>query len=273
MEYTSSKFPNLKIITDDLGLHQSVNEGIIYLLRGGYISGASLMANGEAFNDAVRQCLEIQLPNIGVHLVLVEEKSLLNEEQIPTLLNNKGSFYKNHLIFFIRYVLGLIKKDEIRKEIEAQIQKIFGAGIKPKFINSHQHLHLLPGIMDIVIALAKEYGIDYIRIVNESFGIKGSLFRKGQLLFLRLLSGFAKREIIKNHLKFNDFFVGFINAGNLGVGDIDTAVKLASRHPNKMIELGCHPGFENESIGVKYKHWGDYNWQKELKVLQESIKI
>ena len=44
---------NLRIIADDLGLHPSVNDGIIFLLKNKYISGASIMANGQAFDDAV----------------------------------------------------------------------------------------------------------------------------------------------------------------------------------------------------------------------------
>ena len=53
-----------------------MNEGIFFALKNRLIDGASLMANGEAFDDAVRQCLENKYENIGIHLVLVEEKPL-----------------------------------------------------------------------------------------------------------------------------------------------------------------------------------------------------
>lgn len=258
MESTHSK-GKIFVVADDLGLDPAINEGIFFAFKNGLINSASLMANGEAFDDVISKIanLEAELPSIGIHLVLVEE--------IPL---TEMKFPKNHKTFFVRYILGLIKKDEIEKECEAQIQKIFEAGITPQFINSHQHLHLLPGIMDITISLAKKYGISYIRIVREPLGSRGSLLRKAQLIFLNFLSWLMKKKIKKAGLKCNDFFVGFINAGNLGKNEIYLAKKLQNKHPDKFIELGCHPGFESSDLVDKYGHW-QYNWQKELETLRK----
>lgn len=247
----------LKIIADDMGLHKSVNDGIIFLLKEKKIDGASLMANGKAFDDAVEKLKNINNPNVGVHLVLVEEESLSGME-LP----------KNHKHFFIKYILGMIELSSIEREVRLQFDKIINAGIKPTFINSHQHLHLLPGIMNIVIKLAIEYQIPYIRIVNESIKLSGGkLFRKSQLVFLNFLSKLAKNKIQKAGLTYNDYFVGFANAGNMNVDDLKYAQDLSEKYPNKIIELGCHPGHESEELRIKYKHWGNYNWEKELDVL------
>lgn len=252
----------LKIIADDLGLHKSVNDGIIFLLKEKRIAGASLMANGEAFNDAVSQCSAASLTNIGVHLVLVDEESL-SGIKLP----------RNHRIFFIKYILGMIRPSDIEREFRAQLNKVRDAGIRPEFINSHQHLHLLPGIMEIVIRLAGEYNIPYLRIVNEPISFKnGKIFRQIQLIFLNFLSGLARRKIEKAGLRYNEYFVGFINAGDLAGEDIEQAQELSARYPDKIIELGSHPGFENDELRNKYKHWGGYNWQKELEILRVQSK-
>lgn len=248
----------LRIIADDLGLHKSVNDGVVFLLKENKIDGASLMANGEAFEDAIRQCINNQLYNIGVHLNLVEQRSVTLGK--PML--------KNHRVFFIKYILGLIKKDFIQRELEAQVQKVIQAGIKPVFINGNQHLHLLPGIMDVVIMLAVKYGINYIRIVNEPVSLKmGKLFRQAQILFLNFLSKFAKKKIKKSGLKCNDYFVGFVNAGNLSEDDIKQAWELMENSHDKVVEVGCHPGYEDENLRRQYRHWGDYNWKKEFNLL------
>src|SRR3989338_505832 len=178
------------------------------------------------------------------------------------------SFHANHKIFFIKYILGLIRLGDIRKELEAQTNKLTRAGIKPAFINSHQHLHLLPGIMDIIIELARKFDIPCIRIVNEPIFLnEGRLFRQVQLLFLNFLSGLAKKKIKKFGLTCNDFFVGFINAGNLEIKDLKSAEKLGKRYPEKIVELGCHPGFESRDLIEKYSRW-QYNWEKEIDVLK-----
>ena len=251
--------PSFRVIADDLGLAPSVNDGIVFLLRERKIDGVSLMANGEALVHALDVLRNLPDANVGVHLVLVEERSL-SGMKLP----------KNNKTFFIKYILGIIKSADIEQELRAQIDKIIQAGIRPSFINGHQHLHLLPGIMDITIRLAIERNIPYIRIVNEPVDLSGyKLFRKLQLLFLNFLSSMAKKKIRKADLQCNDYFVGFMNAGNLNEKDINQAEKLAGKYPDKIIELGCHPGYENEELKKKYEHWGDYNWRKELNLLKE----
>jgi len=249
-----SMLTNLRIIADDLGLHPSVNDGIIFLLKNKYISGASIMANGQAFDDAISKIKHVEgaPPHVGVHLVLVEEKSLTGIK-----------FPKNYKTFFIKYVFGLIRKGDIKKEIEAQVKKCISAGVAPQFLNSHQHLHLLPGVLDIVIKIAKENNIKHIRLINEPLHGGGKLFRKTQLLFLNFLSKLAKKKLDKAGLKYNDIFIGFLNAGNLKESDIEFAKQIK----NEPVELGCHPGFEDENLRAKYKSWGNYNWQKELDLL------
>lgn len=251
----------LKIIADDLGLHKSVNDGIIFLLKKGKIDGVSLMANGEAFDDAIKQCLDFKFSNIGIHLNLVEQDSLISDKPMP----------KNHRVFLLKYILGLVGEDYIRQEFEAQIRKCVQAGIRPSFVNGNQHLHLLPKIMDIVIDLVKKYNLQYIRIVNEPLSWnKGKLLRQTQLFLLNFLSKFARNKIRKAGLKCNDYFVGFIDAGRLGKNDIIKAKKLAQEYPNKIIELGCHPGYEDNDLQNKYKHWQGYSWQKELELLDND---
>ena len=114
--------------------------------------------------------MEVQLPNIGVHFVLVEEKSITGIE-LP----------KNHKSFFLKYILGIISKKDIESELKAQVNKIISAGVRPVFINSHQHLHLLPGIMDMVIEIAKENNITYIRLAIRLDVERGHCDRKSPL--------------------------------------------------------------------------------------------
>jgi len=240
----------LKIVADDLGLYESVNRGIVLGLREGFITEASLMANGEAFFDAVEKVKDFK-DWIGIHLVLVEEKSVLSGIGLT----------KDYRRFFLKYCLGLIDIGDVEKELEAQISKIEATGLKPTFINSHQHLHLLPGIIDVTINVAKRHSISYIRVVNEP-SERAGWYRKTQLMWLEFFSKAARKKILRAGLKCNDIFIGFLNAGRLEQEDINLARRLTEE--GKTVELGCHPGFEDEVLRVKYKHWGGYNWEKEL---------
>jgi len=187
------------------------------------------------------------------------------------LIGLGGRFYRNHRIFFIRYVLGLIKLSDIEKELRAQVQRCREAGIAIQFLNSHQHLHLLPGIMNVVIRLAKEFHIPYIRVVKEPIsGRPGSLSRKLQALILKLLSWRAIPHIRAAHLQHNEVFVGFLNAGTITQEDIN----IAKLHAHASVELNCHPGHEDSDLHRRYNTWGGYHWEEELKLLQgETDKL
>ena len=248
------------IVADDLGIHSLINDGIIYCLKNNLISGASLMANGEGTSDAINKVKSFPAHlNIGIHFTFVEEKPLTSKK-----------FPSNYKEFFIKYILGKINLKDVEEELRAQINLLKNSGIRISFINSHQHLHLLPGITDIVIKLAKENNIDYIRTISEPWSMKGGLSRGLQSIFLSILSNITRKKIKEAHLSTNDIFIGFLHAGNLQEEDINFANELSLKYPNKIIELGCHPGFESEELKRKYKNWGNYNWQKELQTLKAN---
>lgn len=258
----------MQIIADDLGLHPKINEGIVELLRMGKINGASLVANGEAFSDALAHLGTEEKKKIGWHLALVEEKSVCLMSEISSLVNEEGFLIKNHQQFFIRYLQDRIKLAEVEKELRAQLNKIKAAGLNPSFLNGHQHLHLLPGILEIVIRLAKENGISCIRTVSEPLNQRGRLFRKIEALFLAGLSWRAKRKIKNAGLTTNDLTVGFINAGHLQKTDLNFARGLSGKYPDKTIELICHPGKEDGELRKQYQHW-QYRWQSEFFCLKD----
>lgn len=252
----------VQVIADDLGLNAAVNDGIFLGLNKGFIDGASLMPNGKAFEDALSKIRNLDNPKIGIHFVLVEENPLVLK-----------TFSKNHRIFFIKYIFGLISVRSIKRELEAQLNKCIQAGIKPAFINSHQHLHLLPGIMNIVIGLAKKHDILYIRTINEPVVFrKTKVMRKIQLLFLNFLSKLARSKIQKEGLLSNDYFIGFVNAGNLTKEDVLKAKNIKQPNPDKIIELGCHPGFEDEMLKENYRDW-KYNWKMEFELLDFIYRV
>jgi predicted glycoside hydrolase/deacetylase ChbG (UPF0249 family) len=61
----------LIVNADDFGFTRDVNAGIVECHRNGILTATTLMANGDAFKDAVRLAKENPTLDIGVHLVLV----------------------------------------------------------------------------------------------------------------------------------------------------------------------------------------------------------
>ena len=56
---------------------------------------------------------------------------------------------------------------EVHREMEAQIARVLHAGIRPTHLDSHQHVHLMPGVFDITLDLAEAYKIRVVRLSRD----------------------------------------------------------------------------------------------------------
>ncbi|MDD5759372.1 MAG: ChbG/HpnK family deacetylase [Desulfobulbaceae bacterium] len=251
----------LIVNADDFGIAKQVNAGIIHAHRYGIVTAASLMTNGDAFQDAVALGRSFSELDIGIHLTLVEEKPVLDRSAIPSLTKNSGLLPKNVISFVLAMSKGEISLADVRKELEAQFSKVIESGIAPSHIDSHQHLHLLPQILPVVVELAEQFQIKYIRLPREQFTsrmiVSRSQYRTFQLLLLRLACKLTKRFQIKT----TENFVGFFDGGRLSCMSLHDMLK--SLATSGCTELMCHPGF---TPGRSYQHW-KYNWENEVAAL------
>src|ERR1051325_10167671 len=138
-----------------------MTEGAIRAHREGIVTACSIVANGVAFDDAVARLRDVPSLEAGVHLALVEERALTTGLPMP----------KN----YIRYILS--RKRDPEPELRAQIEKVLATGLRVTHLNGHQHLHMLPRVFAIVVRLAEEYRIGYVRQVGDRGG-RGSIARR-----------------------------------------------------------------------------------------------
>src|SRR5437868_13846907 len=73
----------LIVNADDFGFTRDVNAGIIEAHTRGILTATTLMANGDAFDDAVRCWREHQSLDVGVHCVLIGGNSLVDGRAYP----------------------------------------------------------------------------------------------------------------------------------------------------------------------------------------------
>ena len=222
----------LIVTADDVGLDPGMTAGAIEAHRNGIVTACSIVANGVAFDDAVARLRDVPTLAIGVHLALVEERSLTTGEPMP-----------RNYVRFLWHRHSCLCEPELR----AQIEKVLATGLRITHVNGHQHLHMLPRIFEIVQRLAIEYHIPYIRTVRD-FGGHVPLARR---IAIKALSRFRNRGT-------NDRTIGVANAGHLDVG---TILELLD-YVDGVTELVTHPG-----LGVtRYPHWR-YEWERETRAL------
>lgn len=255
----------LIVHADDFGLTERINDGVLQAHLNGILTSTSIMPNGRAFEHAVATARLTPTLDVGIHLTLIEERPLLESGTIATLTTRDGKFHGHALGFIRRYVQGRISLTEITKELETQIQKVLAAGISPSHLDSHQHVHMLPGVLNIVVELSRQYGIPAIRFPREV-----GVFRQiGSAPLARLIQALALNCVC--HLGRDrigcrtDFFAGFLFGGNLNKENLLKI--LTALHYDGTYEIVCHPGLDDP--GTQYGHWG-YHWLDELNALLDA---
>ncbi len=215
----------LIINADDFGFTSDVNEGIVYAHREGVLTSTTLMANGSAFEHAVRLAKETPTLDVGCHLVLVQGRSLVTGLPFP-----EGP-------------QGLIaalaqRRLDVYSELRAQLEKIMAAGIRPTHLDSHKHTHIVPAVFRAVVRLAHEFHIPYVRLPVAASVPMPEVSRR----LLRRYYGRLSRDY---QVKMTDHFLGFRLTGRLTERTFATALAAL---PEGTTEFMCHPGFLRDEL-------------------------
>jgi predicted glycoside hydrolase/deacetylase ChbG (UPF0249 family) len=208
----------LVVNADDFGFTPDVNQGILEAHRRGILTATTLMANGAAFEDAVRLAGESPSLDVGCHLVLISGRSLSTGNPLPLT---------------VPQLLTAMARRQIRvyDELRAQVRRIVDAGIRPTHLDTHKHTHLAPPVLDAVARLGEEFDIPWVR---RPFDFP-----------LGLLRGRFHRVLKRHGRRTTDHFAGFRITGRFRTAGL---VDLLDAIPNGSTELMCHPGRCGEAL-------------------------
>lgn len=242
---------NLIVTADDFGLTKSINEGIVRACKEGIVSFLNFIPSGEAFEDALRLCPELKLKEIGAHLALTETRPVTDPSKIGTLVVPGGGFYKNHAAFLLKVVLKKINPEEIRLELKSQLEKLKRTGIPITNLSSHEHIHMVPRVLEIFTDLAKEYNIPTIRFPQNEIPCHGLSFKKMyKTAILSYFNSGIKKRLTAAAISYADNLTGFLDSGNM---DEKTVLKILRCLKEGTTELVCHPGFLGPEVLDRYR--------------------
>lgn len=144
---------------DDFGLSACENAVILGAFQAGLISSATAMANMPAFEAA---CVLARHPllegRIGLHFNLTYGRPLSQSiVQRPTFCDGAGAFDLN--LRRSRLWLGRRDRHAVLEELEAQWQRCLDNGLRPSHLDSHQHVHNIWPIGEIVARFAARQGV------------------------------------------------------------------------------------------------------------------
>lgn len=256
--------------SDDFGYSEAFNIGIKNGFLSGVLTSTCILANGDAFEQAINDILpQIKDIGLGVHLNIVEGKSLTD----PTLLiDTKGFFNRS----YVELLTKSNNKDfltQVEKEFRAQIEKIISK-VEVDHINSHMHTHAIPALYDLTARLAVEYGIKNIRSQYETPYIIPKLQKHltikypVNLIKTALLNTFSLinfNTAKRYNLKTNKYVIGVTYTGYM---DEDAIIYGLKRHKKPCLtEILIHPAFFEEGKIEK-----PFNYQEYLITQSSTIK-
>ena len=208
----------LVVNADDFGFTRDVNAGIVEAHRSGILTATTLMATGDAFDDAVRLARKTPSLDIGCHLVLVQAPGL--PSTIPEL---------------VRAVA--LRRIDIYGKLSQQVRRIVDAGLSPTHLDTHKHTHLLPPVLEAVARISEEFRIPWVRRPFDFPLQPGGVGWKNKLM--RLMSGRFRNALARHHCRSTDWFAGFRITGDYRSEDLVSVIRAL---PEGVTEFMCHPG-------------------------------
>jgi chitin disaccharide deacetylase len=233
---------------DDFGLSPGINRGIVEAYQGGILTSASLMAVGDAFDEAVTLAHEHPGLSLGVHLTLVEGKPVLPPEKVPSLVARDGHFNESLGTFLLKWLTGRIRMKEVQREFAAQIEKALDHHLRIDKLDSHMHVHLLPGIFQAMLGIAMRYRIRAIRLPREHIIRWGDhppivgLWRRAILTSLAALRG---RHLAAAGLFHSTRFGGSAESGHMTE---EKLIRLLRGLQPGVTEVMLHPGYRDNIV-------------------------
>ena len=249
----------LIVNADDYGYFRCVSQGILKAATHGIVTATGVFANATHFaEDAakLRDCIPL---DVGVHLNLTEGMPLTSE--LRGRLSRWSGRLPGKFAMAGALLSRVVKTEDVSREWRAQIERCLEHGLRVRFLNSHEHLHMLPALYPVASALAKEYGIAHLRFPAVQGGggsVNGSLFRNA---VIKTLGAINRRhaDTPRTH------FLGLETTGKIGLPYLERSISRLGA--GEIYELMCHPGEFDAREVTDRRLLRYHDWEGELGTL------
>ncbi len=164
-------FELARFTADDWGISPGVNEGILKLAQLGIIRRVSVMANAPFVTTYLNELKQVPGLELGLHWNLTHGvPSAVEENGVPfQILAHPPRDRRFHLSTEKMILLSLNPTlrprlfEEARRALIGQLTLLQQFQIPARYLDSHQHIHLIPGMLHYVGADLVKLGIKTVR--------------------------------------------------------------------------------------------------------------
>lgn len=257
----SSQEPIYLIVNaDDYAYYPCISRGILEAASSGAITATGILPNRPDLQEQLVWLDSVKCLDLGVHLNLSWGRPLSTDiaKKLAKFSGNfPGVYTMNRML-----MSGQISLADVREEWRAQIEVCQSERRKLFFLNSHEHIHMLPRLFSLVIELAEEFRIPHIRLTRAEWSVSSGI------------TAFTRNAVIQVMYSLNSFrhnihapvFLGLGQSGKLKFCYLEKIFSILK--PGKTYELMCHPGRFNPDEIPDNKLRAYHDWESELSLLQ-----
>lgn len=231
----------IRVNADDFGLHADINRAIADGVAAGRIQSLSVSANGEAVDWPLLRHLRDRGARIGLHLTWVGE---------PWLTEQVTFSGWPALAVALARSPGWVARMET--EARQQVAVFAAQGFVPAHLDSHQHVHIWPGLWAITCKLARETGSPRIRVpwCPTRRGVR----RSPGGVALQGLAAWRRRQVPDSWP-----CIGLAFSGHYTFERLTAEVRAVKERD---LEVVIHPGYATAALRQRYHAW-NYDWEAE----------
>ncbi len=261
----------LIIHADDAGLTHSENMATIQSLEKGIVNSYSIMVPCPWYYEMAVFAKNNPQFDYGIHLTLTCEWEnykfgpVLPVSEVPSLVDENGHFYKKR-----EQLRKNASAEDVKNELQAQIEKAIKFGLKPTHIDSHMYsVGTSPEFFDVYRDLGEKYNLPVL--INEQLmkmvGLNPELnIKEGDFLIDRTYV--AEFKYFETG-KLGDYYSWILE-------NLTSGLNLILIHPafddNEMKEVTInHPNFGSEWRQIDFDFFT--NEENKTKLKENNIEL
>jgi predicted glycoside hydrolase/deacetylase ChbG (UPF0249 family) len=253
----------LIINADDYAYFKCVSRGILECVKQGTVTATGVFPNSPFLDEHVSWLAAHPNVDVGVHLNLTDRLPLT--KCLSDALSTWGGRFPGKFSIAKAVLSCQIPVDLIRNEWRAQIEHCLAKNLQLRFLNSHEHIHMLPPLYPITLALAREYGIEHVRFATPEWPGAWSaraLLRDGIMSVLAQMNRFRMPYAAP-------VFLGMGESGRLSQRYLSSL--LPKLRPGRIYELMCHPGIAVPEEVSDKRLLEYHDWELERHTLSDPM--
>ena len=244
----------LIVTADDFGAAVEVNEAVELAHRDGILTAASLMMTAPAAADAVSRARRMPMLRVGLHLVFTEGRPVLPASEVPSLVNETGTFRSDVVALGCILMCSRQARLQLAAEIAAQFEAFRATGLTLDHCNAHKHFHLHPVIGSLLVATGRRFGLRSVRVPREPAAPLAPLAAKWPSIEAQLMAPFTgalRRKVVNSGMHVPDQVFGLRWSGQMTKTRL---LHLIPRLPEGLSEIYLHPTTQTLSGHAKGDH-------------------